>query len=290
MTAAPGPFALHAADYLAHGYVPIPIRPGSKAPCLRHWSRWCRERPSPELVQSWARRFPAAGLGIALGPASGVIALDLDHDLDGVHARVLEAAGGASPVGKRGAKGVTYFYRYAGERSRAFARAGHSVAELRSTGALVVIPPTIHPDTGRPYEWVTRETLLDRAPASLPTLDAARIAAIFECPRRPRPCRDTATRQPATAAILAEALHHIPADCHYHTWLTMGMALKAALGDAGFQLWDDWSSTAAGKYHPGEMVAKWQSFEAEGGITAGTLFHFARQHGWQPPRAAPHQR
>jgi hypothetical protein len=278
---APGAFASYAALYREHGYAPIPIRPGSKRPYLSEWSKWCRELPSPELVQHWISRYPKAGLGIALGPASGVIALDLDYDVDGLHARVLDAAG-PSPVAKRGQKGVTYFYCYAGERTRAFARAGHSVAELRSTGALVVIPPSIHPDTGRPYEWVTPETLLDRDPASLPTLDAARIGAIFERPRRPRPRREDFTDRPASAAILAEALHYISPDCDYHTWIKVGTALKAALGEAGFDLWDSWSSAGA-NYDARQMEAKWQSFDPER-VSPATVLYLARQRGWRHQR------
>ena len=278
---APGPFARYAALYREHGYAPIPVRPGSKAPCITHWSRWCRELPPPELVEAWGRRYPGAGLAIALGPASGILALDLDYDVNGLHVRVLEAAG-TSPVAKRGVKGITYFFRHAGERSRAFSRAGHSVAEIRSAGQLVVIPPTLHPDTGRPYEWVTADTLLDRDPASLPTLDAARVTAIFEPPRRPRPRREASPDRPASAAILAEALRYISPDCDYHTWIKVGTALKSALGDAGFALWDDWSSTSP-KYDAREMPAKWQSFDPER-ITAGTILYLARQRGYRHQR------
>jgi putative DNA primase/helicase len=60
------------------------------------------------------------------------------------------------------------------------------------------------------------------------------------------------------------------------------MSIKAALGDAGFEIWDAWSSTGT-KYHAGEMQSQWRSFQAEGGITAGTLFYLAGQHGWMPP-------
>ncbi len=287
-----GPYAGLAARYLRHGYSPIPVRPGSKAPCIADWPRWCRELPPPELVEEWARRYPGAGIAIATGPASGIVALDLDHDIDGLHARVLEAAG-PSPVAKRGAKGPTWFYRYSGERSRAFSRQGHAVAEILSQGRLVVVPPTLHPDTGQPYQRVTPETLLGTDPSSLPPLDAARVAALFEPvrdpPRRPRPTREQAAGRLTSAAMLADALRHIPPE-EYHTWVQVGMALKAALGEDGFAMWDEWSS-ASPKYDTAQMPTKWRSFQAEGGITAGTLFHFAKEHGWQPPeppRAGPH--
>jgi hypothetical protein len=285
-----GPFARHAATYRRHGYSPIPVRPGSKAPCLREWSRYCTELPSPELVQAWVRQYPRAGIAVALGPAFGIVALDLDHDVDGLHARVLEDAG-SSPVAKRAAKGPTYFYRYAGERSRSFARNGQTVAEILSTGRLVILPPTIHPDTGKPYQWVTPQRLLNRDPASLPPLNAAGVAALFEPAQQPPRRREALAHIPASAAILADALRHIAPE-GYQTWIQVGMVLKAELDDAGFQLWDDWSA-ASPKYDGRVMDAKWRSFDGQG-ITAGTIFHLARQEGWSRPaplaRAQRHQR
>src|SRR5437660_1512650 len=79
-----GPFAHYAATYRAHGFSPIPVRPGSKAPLISDWSRWCRELPPPDLVQEWVRRYPGSGIAIATGPASGLLALDLDYCTDGL--------------------------------------------------------------------------------------------------------------------------------------------------------------------------------------------------------------
>jgi hypothetical protein len=278
-----GPFARHALPYRRHGYAPVPVRPGSKAPHISDWSRWCQELPPEELLHGWAARYPGAGLSVALGPACGVIALDLDHDLDGLHSKTLAAAG-PSPVSKRGARGATFFYRFAGERPRAFRRNGVTVAEVLAGGRLVILPPTVHPGTGKPYAWLTAATLLDVAPGDLPPLDAAAVAALFDPP--PQPARRRQARPPredARAETLAEALSHIPPCCDYHTWVQLGMALKSALGDAGFERWDRWSSGSP-KYDARQMEAKWRSFSAQGGITAGTLFHLARQHGWRPRR------
>jgi hypothetical protein len=260
----------------------VPVRPGSKAPWIADWSRWCNELPSGELVQEWAVRYPGAGLSIALGPASGVTALDLDHDIDGLHARILKAAG-PSPVAKRGARGATLFYRFAGERSRAFRRDGQTVAEILAGGRLTILPPTAHAVTGLPYAWLTPDTLLESPPGSLPKLDAAAVAALFDPPPQPHRRRQSPSpRDPSRTEALAGALSHIPSCCDYFTWVHIGMALRAELGDAGFELWDKWSSGSP-KYDARQMAAKWRSFDGRG-ITAGTLFHFARQHGWRRSR------
>jgi putative DNA primase/helicase len=275
----PGPFARHAIAYRQHGYAPVPVRPGSKAPHINDWSHWCQDLPPEELLHEWAQRYPAAGIALALGPASAVLALDLDHDIDGLHARVQEAAG-PSPVAKRGQKGATFFYRFSGERSRSFHRQGQTVAEILAGGRLAIVPPTIHPLTGQPYVWLTDTTLLDIAPSELPALNTAAIAALFEPPPPPRRHRYFRTRrEPSRLETLNAALAHIPPGCDYHSWVQIGMALKAELGDAGFELWDRWSA-ASPKYDARQMAAKWRSFSGRG-ITAGTLFHIARQHGWR---------
>jgi hypothetical protein len=279
----PSPFARYALLYRRHGYAPVPVRPGSKAPHVSDWSRWCQELPPEELLYDWARRHPGAGLSLALGPACGVIALDLDHDIDGLHARILEAAG-SSPVAKKGQKGATLFYRYAGERSRAFRKGGQTVAEILAGGRLVIVPPTVHPGNGRPYAWLTEATPLDLSPGDLPSLHAAAVAALFDPPPQPPPRRTSRPpREGCRAATLAEALSQIPPCCGYYDWIKVGMALRAELGDAGFELWDSWSSGSP-KYDARQMPAKWRSFSGQGGITAGTLFHIARQHGWCPRR------
>lgn len=78
-------------------------------------------------------------------------------------------------------------------------------------------------------------------------------------------------------AELIRALNYIsPYD--YWTWLRVGMALKWGLGDAGFDIWDQWSSKDE-KYDSSEMAYKWNSFN-RGGITAGTIIHYAQENGF----------
>jgi hypothetical protein len=286
-----GPFARLAPLYRRHGHSPVPVRLGSKAPHISDWSRWCKELPPEELVREWAERYPDAGLALALGPACGVCALDLDHDMDGLHARILAAAG-PSPVAKKGQKGATEFYRYTGEKSRSYRRGSQTIAEILAGGRLVIVPPTVHPGTGKPYVWLTAVTLLDVAADALPPLNAAAVAALFEPPAQPpRRRKSNPPREGARAAdpgsssgqALAQALSHIPPCLPYHDWVRVGMALKSALGDAGFELWDKWSSGSP-KY-PGrrETEAKWRSFSGQG-VTVGTLFHIAKLHGWRRNR------
>ena len=83
------------------------------------------------------------------------------------------------------------------------------------------------------------------------------------------------------------ALSFIPAEDR-EVWVRMAMAVKAALGDAGFDLWDAWSQTSDA-YKERDAREVWKSVKPDGGIGAGSLFHEAKAQGWNgtPPTFDP---
>ena len=76
------------------------------------------------------------------------------------------------------------------------------------------------------------------------------------------------------------ALSVIPAE-DYKTWVDMAFAIKNGLGEAGFDLWDAWSRSAA-NYDERAARATWKSAREDGGKTLASLFWLARQHGFDP--------
>jgi hypothetical protein len=86
---------------------------------------------------------------------------------------------------------------------------------------------------------------------------------------------------PALRRKIIDALNHISADCDYQTWIKAGMSLSD-FGPAGFDLWNQWSSTASGRY-PGEadLRKRFAGFKA-GKVTVGTLFYLSTQSGHTP--------
>lgn len=83
-----------------------------------------------------------------------------------------------------------------------------------------------------------------------------------------------------TARDAADALAAIPTpgEGRRDEWLKIGMAYKAAGGD--FETWDAWSRQGGG-YDGAAARSTWDSIAPDGGITAGTLFGKAREHGWR---------
>ena len=88
---------------------------------------------------------------------------------------------------------------------------------------------------------------------------------------------------------LTSALYSIPASCDRATWWQVAAALKTELGEAGFTLFDSWSQAAPDKYDRSTTASTWRSVHA-GRFTIGTVYHLARENGWQgqePVRREP---
>lgn len=76
------------------------------------------------------------------------------------------------------------------------------------------------------------------------------------------------------------ALSRLSPDCNRDTWVRLAMSLKNGFGDAGFEIWDDWSSCSE-KYRASDAKATWKSIKSDGKVTIATLYHEAKQAGWK---------
>jgi len=74
------------------------------------------------------------------------------------------------------------------------------------------------------------------------------------------------------------ALRFISSD-ERDVWVSMGMALQSSFGDAGRDVWMDWSRESR-SFNELSARSVWRSFRGTG-ITLGTLLHEARQNGWR---------
>ncbi len=93
----------------------------------------------------------------------------------------------------------------------------------------------------------------------------------------------TSTRTAPDAAVIRSAVAVLDAGCSRADWLAVACAIKNALGDSGFQIFDSWSATAPTKYDAGETRKLWNTVDADGGVTVGTLFKRAEDAGWINP-------
>ena len=189
-----GLFERDALAMYGNGYSLLPIGAGTKSPGiyrglsadgtngpwfgLSDWQSFCIERASEAKTASWGRMADRLGGGIGLACGfGGVVAVDIDDDA------LIEPLIAVSPpilVAKKGRKGLTIFYRSAEPLpSKSYRTAEkRGLLDFLSGGKQTVLPPSIHPNTGRPYEWATARTLLDTPLAELVKITGAHVAAM----------------------------------------------------------------------------------------------------------------
>jgi hypothetical protein len=110
-----------------------------------------------------------------------------------------------------------------------------------------VLPPSIHPETGKPYQWAGKGNwrAIPTIPSALLTVWQSLLKPTATKPRGSWPSADDSsviTLPPETVQHLRSALLSMRAD-DYKLWIDCGMALKS-LGDVGRGLWLQWSLTS----------------------------------------------
>lgn len=175
------PYYEVAANLRDNGYHAIPIKAAQKRPAIENWSRFCAEMPSEELHETW-EDLPGANVGVACG---NIVGLDVDTDREDVIAAVRRALprGG---VTRRGSKGYLDVFRHPAGTDELFTKArfydpeGTIVAEVLGAGHQFVVPPSIHPDTAKPYVWLSEEGLDSVDIGALPEFPADAIERLAE--------------------------------------------------------------------------------------------------------------
>lgn len=139
--------------------------------------------------------------------------------------------------------------------------------ELFGTGKQVAMPPSIHPDTGKPYIWERPFDLEALAFGDGPRIPAAIIEALgaAETSTYEFESREPLTFKPGQMERDLEALPAERID-DYHDWVTLGQALHHQFGasDSGFDLWVEQSKRSekfdGSKAGLREMRKKWRGF------------------------------
>ena len=292
------------AQLVDNGYAVIPIMPGSKVPgrfsqgLWTPYPGWSRhgERPTTlNEVEIWST-WPDCGVGIATG---SIVALDIDVT-DAIVAHALSELAtehlGATPCLRIGqAPKRLLLYR----TETPFAGRKRAPLEVLARGQQFVAY-AVHPGTGQPYAWPD-ENPLDVIASALPVVTEVQVLAWLDAAHaalppelKPKslagPTAPTAWRGPSdprgTVDAVAAALAWIPNDdLDGHSWIKIGNAIKAAVGDDGRDLWLDWSrqSGKSGASGCGDTPERrWATLRPHS-VGAGSIYDLARQRGWVPP-------
>ncbi len=268
-------------DYLLAGWRLCSIPPGTKGPREKGWNKAENAITNPGVGPQ------LAGAGL-LHAYSGTCALDIDNydvakvwlaergvDLD---ALLIEPASVQISSGRAGRGKLIYLldlpmasiklapYQVPDEKTgKPKTYHGFELRCATAEGLSVqdVLPPTIHPTTGRPYEWKYGDELVGDW-RSLPPIPEA-LLALWRGELTAQP--PAAGPQAAFGAEMQEILELLAQedpDADRDTWLNVGFAIHHETGGSqeGFRAWDQWSSQGTKYVGRLDTETRWRSFRA----------------------------
>jgi P4 family phage/plasmid primase-like protien len=145
-----------------------PAKGAGKAPLLLEWTNYGTHMPQEGIRTGWLNQYPDSNIGLPFGEASGLCAIDIDTEDPVLEKAILDALP-PSPWKRVGKKGMGLIYRWQGQPNFKLRDGNNvSIVEFLGKGNQMVMPPSIHPDTGRPY---TSNTNLWEILESIPPLD-----------------------------------------------------------------------------------------------------------------------
>lgn len=281
-------------QYIEAGFVLVPIFEG-KGPTTQGWNQLSN------CVTDINQINPNIGYGLAHA-YSGTCALDIDDMISartlllshGINIDELFSAPDSVAIDSGNAGHAKLLFRLPFGitlPSKKVNHDGKTSFELRcatTTGLTVqdVLPSALyHPTTGRSYRWTGNGhfSAIPVLPITLLTLWQSLIDD--NQPKSSSPSITTNTLEEITSA-----LDCVPADCSRDEWLDIGMGLHHygytnKCNDEMFDLWNNWSATAATKYKGiKDLNTCWRSFKArDDGITIASLYHIASEYGYKRP-------
>lgn len=140
--------------YLDFGWSIVPVdKTVGKIPSINGhtiaWTQYQKTRPTEQQLKVWFEGNDKIGLGVICGELSNLTVIDNDIYKPGV----LDLGLDTPIIAQSGAGGKHFFYKFNPNVST-FKNEGIGI-DSRSEGGFIVLTPTIHPETGKEYRWLT---------------------------------------------------------------------------------------------------------------------------------------
>jgi len=265
-------------DYVRKGWVITPIPPGRKSPVMDGWQHRAAGIDDPEV----ADELPGAGL---LHAYSQTACLDIDDfelaaewcELRGIDLQSLwEAPDAVKITSGRPNRGKLLYRLVLPLSSHQVSIKVEGLTKPKAVldfrcgtrGQLTkqdVLPPSVHPDTGKPYEWAYNEPLLAHWSDPPPLPESVRVVwADLIAPRSTSP-RTGHAPQGADADGIRAVLATKDPDCDRNAWVkVLSMLHHETRGaDWGLALADEWSSKGTKYTGFADVETRWNSFSLE---------------------------
>lgn len=252
----------------------------------KRWGVHGRPEDRANLVTFDAARAAAItrgfnGVGLALMPEFGIVALDFDECMvdGGVHPDVENLVAGTYAEYSPSGNGVRAFMRGQLGNNKSPVKGNPYGFETFSTKGFVTVTGRVLDIT----ELLGDEDKIADVPQTIVDLCGARFGARkAELGGESDPLMDYEPPIGLTNEQIRECLEVLDPCMDHDPWLHVGMAIHHETSGEGFALWDEWSAGGGDKY-PGEetLQNRWDSFGQVGGklVTARTLLKLAQENG-----------
>ena len=271
------------ADYIDHGWALCPLRPGTKKPSGKDWN-------FRDKALTKADGLRAAGLMHAY---SGTMALDVDDyaraaewlqdrgiDLDALFA---DPTSVQIVSGKQGSGKLLYACPVPAASVK-INEGRHTSLEFRCATAnglsmQDVLPPSVHPETGREYAWRYGDALIgdwsSPPPLPQPLLDVW-LAQLAPAPADGIAKEEIEPPAPSAGLVeLRELLKNHDPNASRDEWIRVGAAIHHETGGSpeGLALWDEWSQGSDKYKGAADLEKDWRGFRSDrpNAVTAGYL-------------------
>lgn len=168
--------------YASIGWRVMPLVPRDKNPWIKDWGNAATTDESQ--IREWWRQRPQSNVGILTG--HGLCVLDVDDKpekhggllgSDFLREWELEHGEISETVCAQSGTGGMHYYFDVGNTHISGCESDKIFIDIRCDGNLIVAPPSIHPDTGKPYVWdISPE---DMPPAKVTSVDKACIDWVY---------------------------------------------------------------------------------------------------------------
>lgn len=233
------------------------------------------------LTASWTR-WPDANIGLAMGSASGMFAVDVDtrYGGDATLDDLLQKHGAFPDTvnAMTGGGGQHYLFKFDPSR-RLPGKLGKGI-DIKGEGGYIVVEPSVHV-SGLSYAWEAEGDPLEGAEA------AEAPSWIYAGPAGDQKAGDS---KPAAVGFipprqyleLRSALAAISADHRNDEWVPVLMALKSTDAPNAVALAREWSQSSE-KYDAAGFNKTWASLRPDGRAGVESIFAKAQERGWVNP-------
>lgn len=136
--------------YWGAGIPAMPLKVRSKAPILAEWTQYGSNMPSAAVRDHWLETYGRSNIGLPFGDASGLCAIDIDTTDEALVAAIEDCLP-STPWRRVGAKGCALIFKWQGQKNFKIRSDDGMICEFLGLGNQLVLPPSIHPDTGTAY-------------------------------------------------------------------------------------------------------------------------------------------